>query len=461
MNFGVCTPSPLNVLNLLGSNAVQPFQRSDPQIPVTSSAHGNTPVIATALEHIDMSGRHLYDRDNTEEPYLISGGVGNPEHPVGKLRGDHGSVDDIEHYFMSADDWDRSRFDDQQTGNCDDDYEFGTSSSGLANPTIVCDINANKEMFPFLSTPTPTSPALRYISASYNQLPIERTSSLPLPSAQVDYFCTTRVSDGTLGCLFVGVSTNVNSCDVRSDEEYADNSIPSTTPARIFAGLQRDPIALQDYSSACAPHRQPILQSSQPNCDYKTVSLKKLQRGRPSRYQYRTLDSDQDVEQDIGAGSKGRIKRGRNSLQDILAGDIVTSSHVDYNIGPLEGFLSSNILIGDGLNEQTGPFFLQQSMNYHPKALTLKELYEGASSSVGASVLGSLGLGLPGVSKKRYRKHPASISARKAKLEAQYESVAQGQRVKEQPALTADGGDSNIARGYEGDKVTLHCLTYS
>ena len=396
------------------------------------------------------------------------------------FRESHGSAEDIEQFFISGDDWVKTQFNgnprhyDHQNG-VDPDYIYGSGSSTTdSNSCIVFVDRTVKDMFPFLSTPTPTSP---FNAPQHSLSPpaspnavidmmstmerTERTSSLPLPSAQSNFYYNARaMGDNLNGNQFVQPSvddprgrtpspdqhlysqgqtnfdnvnnlmqrTNVGMATRRSDLSYKSSSIDNQLERYISAARSErqglETLTTNEGGSVTENEKIPT----------KIHQINKNKPKQQNHYNHQLqLQSEKDQITKLN-GKGGKSKKARGSPFTSLNNNSSISSQIDSNLAPLEGFLSSNYFIKDGLTEQSGPFFLQQSLHCYPKALSLKELVGGVvptgqgigvdtgigigigiGTGVGAGSGAGAGQGAP--SKKRYRKHPASISMNKSRQE--------------------------------------------
>lgn len=369
-------------------------------------------------------------------------------------RDDHGSVDDIEHFFISADDWDRSqftgstRFYEEQNSAEEEDYVYGTSSASMVISTAYAD-NAIKDIYPFLSTPTPTSPAPQSPRVRTSPARTERTSSLPLPSAQVHFYHNARVPDGMIDTVrAVGVTDaklQIDSCSHRLHEEVTCRASNHPKPYICRPYANEKMLPGYGYQSL---HQSTDIPTHPESADSKTASIaEKELKGKLSKPPH-VLYHDQDVK----TGAKCKAKKARSGSADNLIADPTTSLSRDSNLGPLESFLSSNYFIQDGLHDLTGPFFLQQSLHFHAKAPSLKELMSGLAATAATSGVSADLSGLTANGKKRYRKHPASISATKIKNEAQLSSQVTNRDRRKEARMNHSSQSSPSMHVYDADR---------
>jgi hypothetical protein len=373
------------------------------------------------------------DRPKYSDPQSSSfeGGRSHNAEALGAPRDDHGSVDDIEHFFISARDWDRSqftgttRFYEEQNSAGEEDYIYGSASSAsMVIGTAYSDISI-KDIYPFLSTPTPTSPAAQSPQVQTSPASTERTSSLPLPSAQVNFYCNARLSDGTVDNVRA-----VGAADAKSQINDSSHRLHDVMTYRAASNHHGQSMGWSDADEKGIPgfgnpslHHSSNVPNDPVSADSKTSSVgKKGPKEKPSKPLHDMLQ-----DQDLKTGVKYKSKKARSGSADHLIADTATGPSRDSNLGPLESFLSSNYFIKDGLHDLTGPFFLQQSLHCHAKAPGLKELMSGVAATASTTGVGSDASGLTANGKKRYRKHPASISATKIKNEARHTSQYGGQ----------------------------------
>jgi hypothetical protein len=418
MNFGVCTPSPTDAAKCsqsLGRSTVHRCQQG-PCTPAAS--YSNNAQMPTAM---DLTGDRLMYSDPQSRSFQGGSSHNTEENASGEPRDDHGSVDDIDHFFISADDWDRShhtgatRFYEEHNRAEEEDYIYDNASSASMVMGTAYSDNSIKGIYPFLSTPTPTTPAPQSPQVQTSPAPTERTSSLPLPSAQVNFYCNARLSNGTIDSVrAVGATDakiNINDCGHRLQDEMTYRAV-SNHHGPYMCRPDANEKGIPDFGN------QPLHQSANATNDPVSASVGK--KGPKEKLSKPLHDTHQD--RDLKTGVKSKSKKARSGSADHLFADPSTGSSRDSNLGPLESFLSSNYFIKDGLHDLTGPFFLQQSFHCHAKAPSLKELMSGIAAIASTTGVGSDASGLTTNGKKRYRKHPASISASKIKNEAQHTS---------------------------------------
>lgn len=377
-------------------------------------------ISAVSSSHYSTAVTDNRDRYSGSSCNPFRGGISdNAEDGMSGIpRDDHGSVDDIEHFFISADDWDRSqftgttRFNYEQHSAGEEDYIYGSASSASEGNTAVYVDSSIKDIYPFLSTPTPTSPQSHTVQTS--PAPTERTSSLPLPSAQSNFYSNARQSSGILDS--VG-AVAVNDATLQFVEFG-----PKLHDDMSYQAVTNHTGSLDGWSDGhergAQRHPDSFLRSQSIHqliaADNKTGKKgQKVKLSKPLQDLY--------PDQEAATNVKCKQKKPRTVSIDHLLADPTIGSSRNSNLGPLESFLSSNYFIKESLNEQMGPFFLQQSLHCHPKAPSLQELMSGAAAATTTTTtgVGTTPSGLTANGKKRYRKHPASISASKIKQEAQ------------------------------------------
>ena len=379
------------------------------------------------------------DRLKNSDPHsnlFLGGKFSNAEECASGIpRDDHGSVDDIEHFFISADDWDRSqytgttRFYEEQNSAAEEDFIYGsTSSASMVIRNAYAD-SSIKDIYPFLSTPTPTSPAPQSPQVQTSPEPTERTSSLPLPSAQVNFYHNARLSDGIINNVrAVGASdTKLQTvdCSHRLLDEMTSRAVSNHPGPYMGRGdanereIQEHSDSTRVYGSQSLRHTVNVSNDRESEDNITASVLKKGQKSKLSKPVQHLCQV-----QDLKTCVKCKSKKARSGSADYLMSDLTTAQSRDSNLGPLESFLSSNYFIKDGLSDLTGPFFLQQSLHCYAKAPSLKELMSGVAATGTTTGVGTDASGLTANGKKRYRKHPASISATKIKNEALLASQA-------------------------------------
>ena len=430
MNFGLCTPT--DAVKMMTKDIRYPLIRSGtPHVICDDDNHQSNVQAAVCEEQLILP---RYKHDNT---ITAGANIDTYDSLNGTMITSHGLMDDIERYFTSADGWDKTesprstRLYSEEESHCPREYHYDSTSSTSDKNTIIYIDSTIKDMYPFLSTPTPQTPGSLF-SPLTGTLLVGRTSSLPIPCTQDGYSRHARMTNSRPICIPI-IDNNERGAKVRSDvsEDFAvRNKEPFTSivgPDACGSYLGKSEI---DQRTGWCPANQKTLtrreealslsNSDVYNYDEPIQSLmsnksssaaKKGSRGRTLKSSQ--CDREPDIQHDshdMKTGSRrGRTKRSPVTLSDTLLLSHATVSPNGEIPGLLEDFLSSNYFIKDDFNDSTSPFFMQQSFQCYPKAQSIEELLAKSTSLGIDPITGSV----RSSSKKRYRKHQASVSVAK------------------------------------------------
>jgi hypothetical protein len=433
MNFGICTPP--DAVKMTINHVQYPFMRTDAPHVIScrhdDENHQSSISAAKSEEHSKFSicknnnmttnGGNLYVYDSNN----------------GASMTDHGSTDDIERYFTSADGWDKTesprsaRLCSEEESSGPREYYYDSASD--KNRIIYID-STTKDMYPFLTTPTPQKPR-SVLSPPTGTLLVGRTSSLPMPCTQDGHSRSARMSNSTPASAPNVVNNNRSA--VAPSKVSIDFAMKCKEPLMSAVGPGPDVYGsylgrseIDQRRGRCDAIKKHQLRSNESSTRSSDVTnsepLQSLMssrsasvarrgcRGRPLKSSYCDLVADMppsllpDYTDIRTATGKSKPKKSR-----VTPGDSLLLSHGAGSIkgklpGLLEGFLSSNYFIKDDLNDMTGPFFMQTSFQCYPKVPSIGELLAKSTS---------VSVGLAPGGKKRYRKHQASVSAKKLKIQ--------------------------------------------
>lgn len=429
MNFGICTPP--DAAKMTTDHIRYPFIRTGAPHVIScihddDTRQSNMSAVKSEVHskfsryknnNITTTGANLYTYDSSN----------------GNIMTDHGSTDDIERYFTSADGWDKTesprsgRLCSEEESSGPREYYYDSTSSTSDKNTIIYIDSTTKDMYPFLSTPTPQTPR-SVLSPLTGTLLVGRTSSLPMPCTQDGHSRSARISNG-MPVSAPSINSNYRSAVTQSKvsidftmkcKEHLKSAVgPGPDVYGSYLGRSEidqrtgrcDPIKKHQMSSYESSSRSSDVINSEPLMSSRSSSVaRRVCRGRPLKSSYCDLVADiPPNSQDIRMGTgKGKAKKSRITPSSGLLLSHGAGSIEGELPGLLEGFLSSNYFIKDDLNDMTGPFFMQTSFQCYPKVPSIGDLL-AKSTSV------SIGLALGG--KKRYRKHQASVSAKKIKIQ--------------------------------------------
>ena len=438
INFGICTPP--DAVKMTINHVRYPYMRADaPHVISCRHDDGNRQSNMSAAKSEEHS---KFSRCMNNEITTTGGNLDPYDSTNGAIMIDHGSTDDIERYFTSADGWDKTesprsaRLCGEEESSGPREYCYDSASSTSDKNTIIYIDSTTKDMYPFLTTPTPQTPR-SVLSPLTGAVLVGRTSSLPMPCTQDGHSRSVRMSNSMPASAPSIVNNNRSA--VAQSKVSIDFTMKCKGPLKSAVGLGPGPDVYGSYlgrseidqrTGRCDAIKKHQLCSNGPSSLISDVTnsepLQSLMssrsssvarrgcRGRPLKSSYcdlvanipPTLPPDY---QDIRTGTgKSKAKKSR-----ITPGDSLLLSHGAGSIegelpGLLEGFLSSNYFIKDDLNDMTGPFFMQKSFQCYPKVPSIGELLAKSTS---------VSIGLAPGGKKRYRKHQASVSAKKLKIQ--------------------------------------------
>lgn len=429
MNFGLCTPT--DAVKMMTNDIRYPIIRSGtPHVICDDDNHQSNMPAAVCEEQLILP---RYKHDNT---ITAGANIYTYDSLNGTMITSHGLMDDIERYFTSADGWDKTesprstRLYSEEESHCPREYHYDSTSSTSDRNTIIYIDSTIKDMYPFLSTPTPQTPGSLF-SPLTGTLLVGRTSSLPIPCTQDGYSRHTRMTNSRPTCIPI-IDNNKEDAKMRSNisVDFAVRNKESFTsivgPDACGSYLGKSDIDQRTgwyhaNQKTLARREEPLSLSCSDvnNYDEQVQSLmsnksssaaKKGSRGRTLKSSQ--CDREPDLQHDSHdmrtSSSRGRTKRSVATLSDTLLLSHATVSPNGEIPGLLEDFLSSNYFIKDDFNDSTSPFFMQQSFQCYPKAQSIEELL-AKSTSLGIDPV----TGFVRSSKKRYRKHQASVSAAK------------------------------------------------
>lgn len=436
MNFGICTPP--DAVKMTINNARYPYMRTDAPHIISCRHDDENRQSSISAAKSEEHSKFSRCKNNNMTANLYTYDSNN-----GGIMTDHGSTDDIERYFTSADGWDKTesprsaRSCSGEESSAPREYYYDSASSTSDKNTIIYIDSTAKDMYPmypFLTTPTPQTPR-SVLSPLTGTLLVGRTSSLPMPCTQDGQSRSARMSNSMPASAPSIV--NYNRSAVAQSKVSIDFTMKRKEPHRSAVGPGPDVYGsylgrseIDQGSGRCdaiKKHQLCSNESSSRSCDVtNSEPLQSLMssrsssvarrgcRGRPLKSSYCDLVADMPPSlppncQDIRAGTgKGKAKKSRSAPGDSLRLSHGAGSIEGESPGLLEGFLSSNYFIKDDLNDMTGPFFMQKSFQCYPRVPSIGELLAKSTS---------VSIGLAPGGKKRYRKHQASVSAKKLKTQ--------------------------------------------